>query len=399
MKQKPCPICLSNDVSTFFRWEKTVTRQQFLMKTKEEAQQCKRGSIELAFCGNCGIIWNAAFDPRLLGYSALYEATQMLSPAFHRYVEDIAKYLIRKHDLHGKDIVEIGCGDGGFLNLLCELGDNRGTGFDPSWQTENGKDLPEKIRIIPDYYSARHATYEADLICCRHVLEHIRQPVPFLKELARLNQKRNPTFFFEVPNVTWSLRTLAFWDIYYEHCLYFSRAALCYLFELCDFDISEVQEGFGGQYVWIDGLFKPGKRGAGSMTDLSEEVSKLAHDVKTFSTCHRAIVEELQRKINSFTKKEKVVVWGAGAKAVAFLNFLNVDPGQIEFVVDINPKKWGAYVPGTGQEVVSADFLVQHKPDIILVMNPQYLSEVNEMIERMGVPARLMAIGKGNREN
>lgn len=396
MKKALCPICSNHKALTFFTWRNAVTQQQFLMRTKEEALQCSKGDIELAFCSNCGIIWNTAFDPELLEYSAPYEATQMLSPAFHKYAEDIARYLIRKHDLHEKNIVEIGCGDGLFLRLLCELGHNRGTGFDPSWRTENDKDLPEGVKIIPDYYSDKYAAHEADLICCRHVLEHIHEPVAFLRNLISLTQARHPVFFFEVPNASWSLRSFAFWDIYYEHCLYFSRASLCYLFQLCGLDVLDIQEGFGEQYVWIDSLLRSGKREIGSMNDHSEEVGKLAHDVKAFSIGYRMIVEKLQRKIILLTRQGRVVVWGAGAKAVAFLNILGIDRNQIEFVADINPKKWGAFVPGTGQEVISTDSLKQHKPDIILVMNPEYLSEVNEMVKRMSIPGRLMAVGREN---
>ena len=40
--------------------------------------------------------------------------------------------LIRRYDLRGKEVIEIGCGKGEFLSLLCEVGDNRGVGFDPA---------------------------------------------------------------------------------------------------------------------------------------------------------------------------------------------------------------------------------------------------------------------------
>lgn len=364
------------------------------MKTRQEAQQCKKGRIELALCDNCGIVWNIAFDPQLLEYSAPYEATQMLSPAFYKYAEDVAKLLIKRYDLHAKEIVDIGCGDGYFLKMLCRLGNNHGIGFDPSWQIENDRNLPENVKIIRDYYSDRYATYEADLICCRHVLEHIHEPIVFLQNLAHLNHGRHPVFFFEVPDLSWSLRELAFWDIFYEHYLYFSRASLRYLLELCSFDVLEVQEGFGQQYIWIESLFKPEKTGDRLKIDLSREVDGLARDIKAFSVGYQRMVEEFQSKISSLAKHGRVVVWGAGGKAAAFLNLLCISIDQIEFVVDINPKKWGAYVPGTGQEIVSPHRLMQHKPDIILVMNPEYLSEVGEMVKQMGIPAELLAIGK-----
>ena len=106
------------------------------------------------------------------------------------------------------------------------------------------------------------------------------------------------------------------------------------------------------------------------------------------------------RKVNALTQNEKTVLWGAGAKAVAFLNYLDIPANQIEFVVDINPKKHGTYLPGTGQRIVPAESLLEYKPDSILVMNPQYLSEIHSMMKEIGVQAKLYVAetkGVGNR--
>jgi SAM-dependent methyltransferase len=392
-KQMRCPVCRSHDVSVFFRWKNAIVHQQFLVTTQQEAQQCKRGDIELRFCSNCGLIWNAVFDPQLLGYSAPYEATQMLSPTFQRYAENMAKYLIEKYDLRLNEILEIGCGDGSFLRLLCQLGHNRGIGFDPSWRSEGGKDMLETILIIPDYYSDRYANYQGDLVCCRHVLEHIHNPIEFLRELGRLTQARHPVFFFEVPNVSWSLRQLAVWDIYYEHCLCFSPSSLSYLFTLCGFNVLEVGEGFGGQYVWIESQFKSRKGESCFEFNIQKEVNELINEVKSFSIGYQRVIEHLTRTIKELTKRHLVVIWGAGAKAVTFLNLLDIQPNQIEFVVDINSKKWAAYVPGTGQKIVSPQFLWQYQPDVILVMNSEYLSEIGDMVKKLGITAKLWTVG------
>ena len=390
-----CPICDAHNVSVFFRWDNTIVQQQFLASTQQKAQQCKRGDIELWFCSNCGLIWNAVFNPQLLEYSGLYDATQMLSPTFQRYAEDIAKHLIQKYNLRSKEILEIGCGDGSFLRLLCQLGHNRGIGFEPSWRSEGSKDMPENTMVIPDYYSDRYANSQGDLVCCRHVLEHVHNPIGFLRNLGRLTKVRRPVFFFEVPNVSWSLRQLAFWDIYYEHCLYFTRSSLIHLFALCGFDVLEVQEGFGGQYVWIESRFESRKRKNHFKVDVSKEIYELASEVKAFSVDYQRMIENLRHRVNALTlsKHCQVVVWGAGAKAVAFLNLLDIPLSQIEFVVDINPRKWGTYALGTGQRIVSPRFLLQYEPDTILVMNPEYLSEIGDMVKKLGITAKLWVVG------
>ena len=55
-------------------------------------------------------------------YSGRYESTQGYSPTFNAFHERLAQDMIDRFDLHGKEIIEIGCGNGEFLVLLCELG-------------------------------------------------------------------------------------------------------------------------------------------------------------------------------------------------------------------------------------------------------------------------------------
>ena len=392
MTEIQCPVCHASDFSTFFHWENAVAEQQFLQKTQFDAQHCRRGKIELGFCRECGMIWNTVFDPSLLNYAAPYDATQTLSTTFQKYATDTAQHLVDKYDIRGKDVIEIGCGDARFLKLLCELGGNHGIGFDPSWNNENNNELPETIKVIPDYYSDRHADYHADLICSRHMLEHIHNPIQFLQDLAHTTQKQRPLFFFEVPNASWSLRNFAFWDIYYEHCTYFSSVSLNRLFMSCRFDVLDIREGFDGQYLWVESKLNSPEKQNPYRLNTNWEINNLSREVGAFSQAQRRLFEALQRKISTLLKDKKVVIWGAGARAVALLNLLKIQPNEIEYVVDINPKKWGAFVPGTGQEIVGPHFLLQYRPNTILVMNPQYIHEIDRIVTNTGISGKTQVI-------
>ncbi len=57
----------------------------------------------------------------------------------------------------------------------------------------------------------------------------------------------------------------------------------------------------------------------------------------------------------------------------------------IEYVVDINPKKQGNYIAGTGQKIVPPEFLRYYHPDLVIVMNPIYKSEIQQMIKEIGI--------------
>ena len=85
-------------------------------------------------------------------------------------------------------------------------------------------------------------------------------------------------------------------------------------------------------------------------------------------------------------------MWGAGAKGVTFLNVLAIQPEFIPYVVDINPRKQGMYVPGTGQQIVHPERLRAYAPDVIFVMNPNYREEISEMVRNAGASGEIVSV-------
>jgi 2-polyprenyl-3-methyl-5-hydroxy-6-metoxy-1,4-benzoquinol methylase len=167
------------------------------------------------FCHQCGFITNSAFDPALLSYTEEYDNTLHCSSFFQGYINDLAKSLIERYDLHGKELIEIGCGSGDFLRILCELGNNRGVGFDPGLSNEHAfHERMGQVTFIKDFFSEQYVHYRPDFICSRLVLEHIPDPMQFLGMLRRaIGERLNTVFFCEVPNVFYILRDLSVWDI------------------------------------------------------------------------------------------------------------------------------------------------------------------------------------------
>ena len=80
---------------------------------------------------------------------------------------------------------------------------------------------------------------------------------------------------------------------------------------------------------------------------------------------------------------KRIVAWGAGARGVTFLNIFK--DTRIKYVVDINPHKQNMYVPGTGQKIVSPDFLKNYKPDYVILANPSYKQEIAGMLADLGL--------------
>jgi len=363
-----------------------------MMPTQQQALNFPRGDIFLGFCEKCGFISNVAFDPSVQDYSSIYEDQQCFSSTFNTFAQDLANRLIQKYNLHDKDILEIGCGKGDFLTLLCELGNNRGVGIDPAYIKDrvHSKAL-DRLTFIQDYYSDRYANYHGDLICCRHTLEHIPNTAEFLSSVRRAIGNRLDTIvFFEVPDVTRILRELAFWDIYHEHCSYFSPGSLARLFRSCQFDIIDLSKDFDDQYILIEA--KPVNRKAEKVHELEESVEEMAKDVNYFPTHCREKLDQWKKRLNKlYADGKRVVVWGSGSKCVSFMSTLGVKD-EIAYVIDINPFRHGKYLPGVGKKVMSPEILRKYKPDVVIVMNQIYHDEIRQMLNDMDLTPEVMSL-------
>ena len=196
-----CLNCFTGGLQAFYEVADVPAHSVLLMHTREQALRYPRGDVRLAWCPSCGFISNLAFDVALNEYSPEYEETQHCSPRFDRWARELVNRLVRDYDLRRKQILEIGCGKGEFLALLCEAGDNRGIGIDPSCMPERLQGAGvSRVTFIRDLYSEKYAHLHADLVCCRHTLEHIQTTREFLEMIRRSIGSRTDTLvFFEVP--------------------------------------------------------------------------------------------------------------------------------------------------------------------------------------------------------
>ena len=384
-KDVPCPSCESTGLSLFYRVTKVPAHSVLIFSTESDARQFPKGDIELGFCLHCGFIWNVAFDSGLHQYSSSYEATQGFSTTFNTFHQRLAQHLIEKYDLRHKEIIEIGCGHGEFLTLLCELGDNQGIGFDPAYLDDRSSSpAKDRIRFVKDFYSAKYSQYQADFVCCKMTLEHIQFPFDLIKSIrANIGNRFNTIVLFQVPDVIRILDECAFWDIYYEHCSYFSQRSLGTLFERCGFEVLNLARNYDDQYLLIEA--RPVNAGGAAKLRPYEDLSNLERKVSAFAThCPQRIEKWRERLRTMRAGGRRVVIWGGGSKAVAFLTTLEVSH-EVEFAVDINPRKHNTFLPGTGHQVKGPVYLNERPPDVVIVMNPIYRKEIKSDLDKMGL--------------
>jgi hypothetical protein len=378
-----CVVCAGRNLSPLLDIERAPVWCSGLCRSRSSALTIPTAPISLTLCHDCGHLFNQKYES--VQYGDEYDSSLDFSPTFQSYAQTLADLLVERYSLSEKTVIEIGCGRGDFLRMLCSRGTKRGIGFDPSYPPELPVEISSAISVYRENFpSATHAGLCADFFCSRHTLEHIGDPRTFLSALrAEIGAQRRPVFF-EVPNSLYTLRDGGIWDIIYEHRSYFSPISLARLFWECDFEPAQVEETYASQFLTIHAT---AQRSTSSPPKLYPgEFERL---VGTFRDSYQAKLTFWQYQARALERaKSKVVAWGAGAKTTMFLNL--VRPSAIDYVVDINPRKQGNFLIGTGQQIMPPEFLQEYRPDMVILTNHCYSSEVRQTLRTLDVTPELL---------
>ena len=384
-----CPVCETAELHPFYAQADVPTHVGILWPTRREAIDCPRGDLDLGYCAACGLVYNTAFDEARNTYGHSYDNALHFSAVFQDYEERLARRLIDSYGIRDADVVEIGSGSGHFLGLVCAIGENRGVGFDPSYDPVHAGPLPDRVRVVNEYFSRDQVDTDADLILCRHVLEHVADPAGMLRSVRDgIADRAGTVLYLEVPNALLALRRLSVGDLIYEHVSYFLASSLRTVVEGAGFEILDLRECYDGQFLSVEA--RPAQVSE-QVSPTPPEPAALA-DIQAFDARARERVSTWADLLAALADaSERTVAWGAGAKAVGFFNLLG-ETDAIDTVVDVNPRKQGTYLAGTGQVVVAPESLVADPPGTVLVMNPYYANEIAQTLTELGIDATIQTI-------
>ncbi len=387
-----CPNCQTAGMELFYESKGIPVHSCMMLEDRESAVAFPTRDLALGFCPTCGFVSNVLFDSSVQNYSAGYEEQQSFSSRFRDFQSEMIAGLIERYDLRGKAIVEIGCGKGDFLVELCEAGNNRGVGIDPACDPERMSGRGGgRARFIAELYSDQHAELPCDFLCCRHTLEHIHPTKDFIRLMRDVVGDRNDMIvFFEVPTVERVLSEEAFWDVYYEHCSYFSLGSLARVFRANRFDIVELRRDFDDQYLIV--VARPTDRNTDAAHPEENDLAQIASCVTKFRDGVPKTIDGWRSRLTELNAKgRRVAVWGSGSKCVSFLCSLGSGV-RIDAVVDINPFRHGKWLAGVAKQVTAPETLSDLAPDVVVAMNPIYRDEIRRHLDALNVSVELLAI-------
>lgn len=354
-----------------------------MCNTKEAAAHFPKGKIQLRYCKDCGYIGNEAYESGKVTFDN-YDFSNDFSLIFSAYVHELCNQLISQYDLREKIILDVGCGDGYFLKTMCRLGNNKGIGIDSGFNhSKRPVEDDLDIQFFQDYYSAKYNNLQPDFVSCRLVIDLLPDPIGFLKIFRENLMGRPDTIvFFEVPYTNYTFEQNVIWNVVYEHRSWFTKASFSHLFESCGFEVIDLPLLWNDEFLGLVAKIKS-YDAASAPTQVNRQ-DTLWKTIDKFSESYQNQLEKYKLQIEQIRKNySKIAAWGAGARGVSFFNLYKLND-LVTYVVDINEKRQGKFIPGSGQEIVSPEYLKTYQPDLIIITNPSYAEEIKAQARALG---------------
>jgi SAM-dependent methyltransferase len=221
----------------------------------------------------------------------------------------------------------------------------------------------------------------ADLVLGNNVFAHAPNPNDFVAGLQRV-LKPGGHVILEFPYALDFLERCEFDTVYHEHVFYFTLTALQPLFHRHRLALTRIERLpiHGGSLRLF--AARIGEHPVQESVDaaLREEATagiRSPEPYARFARRARDLREELRTLLGQLRAAgRRVAAYGASAKGSTLLNFLELAPGTIEFVVDRSPHKQGRYTPGTHLPIHPPEHLRAEQPDFTLLLTWNFADEI-----------------------
>ncbi len=382
-----CSLCKGKGVWPLFRREDIPHYNLELIFDRDKALNVRRGIVDFYYCPDCAFAFNAAFDQGLADYQVSYESSRGHSAKFLEYMQHVVQDFQDIFGIEGKTVLEIGCGDGQFLEKMRSQYNFNGYGFDPSAKTDSTTDL----KLIKGYFQPASFRPEVDIVVLRHVLEHQQNASSFLAAILGKGSYWNKVrLYVEVPCWEWIVKHHSFNAFSYEHCSYYSMDSLDQVLEMEGFQSKVIKYTFEGEYLQYFG--ERGRVKATGPDDRFQRKDTLASQTRIFYKNTIKALDQINETIHAHG--QDAVIWGAAGKGTTLINILGLSYKTMEFVVDINPARHKTYIPGGGQQVVAPIQLKQIKPKYIYITNSGYLEEIKTIVNDLGLKVEFILLDR-----
>jgi SAM-dependent methyltransferase len=379
----PCRLCGSTP--TVFLDLGMSPLSDRILDAKKKAEPEPMFPLDVAFCSTCSLVQLQTEVPPEMLYGDDYPYYSSTSTSLIEHSRQNAERLIAGQKLDANSlVVELASNDGYMLAHFAAKGIPV-LGIDPA--EGPAKDAIAKgIPTLIDYWGPRLANElraqgkQADVIIANNVMAHIGDLNGFVSGIATLLSETGVTSI-ENPCIQDLIDHCEFDTIYHEHHSYFSCTSVDALMRrngLFLNDFMYFPKLHGGTFRWICGKQEaPTDR---MRQQLADEAAKGLKDLSYYATFSDR-VEQLKADLLALLRGLKaegksIAAYGAAAKAATLINYVGIDTGLVDFVVDRNPHKHGCWMPGGQLPILAPQALLDHQPDYCIIFAWNLFDEI-----------------------
>lgn len=383
-----CPSCGHGEALDLLTISSAPVLVCSVFPDADAARATPGGTLHLVCCSACGFLFNRVFDLAMALAGAGYESTQAASPVFNKFADGLAHDWVERYSLRGKRVIEVGCGQGDFMVALLRAGVGTMHGIDPLvLPSDIPAEFADRVTLDASDFLDRHVRTPAAALVCRHSIEHIPDVSGFLRLVAAWSQANgNAPVLFEAPAAERIVHDGAFWDLFYEHCNYFTRSSMEIAFRRAGMEVTRNQLEYGDQYIVMDARYDAAAAAAapgGATPEWREACVR-------FGAKASAAVQACRRRMKAFSEAPGgLVVWQGASKTVGLLTAIGSDV-PLRFAVDQNVRRHGFYLPPWGLQVRPPQAIRDARPGHVVLMNAVYFDEVRKQLDAMDRQATVL---------
>ena len=356
----------------------------------DNTETLEKYPLGVNLCQDCyHIQLTDAVNPDLLFKDYLYVSgtTQTLKDNFKWF----ADYVTENHPVVNqgtrtgvRSVLDIACNDGTQLDFFKEKGIDT-YGIDPA---ENLHELSSKNHNVKcDYFDSKLYDRKFDVIVAQNVLAHNRNPKKFLDDCEKLMHGES-TLYIQTSQAEMIMNN-QFDTIYHEHISFFNINSFNELVKRTDLHLIDVIKTpvHGISYLFILSKWPRwalSKRKVKNAIEVERQRGLLSQ--KTYDNYKLKVLEIVENfKLlveQSRAEGYRIVGYGAAAKGMTFLNFVNV---ELDVIIDDNELKHHLYTPGTNIQIKPNGFLKQYKEHEKILFIPLAWNFYDEIRERIKV--------------
>lgn len=357
-----CRICYGPLHSLLVFDNMPAAAQNFPSKQELALDQAEQ--LEVCQCQCCGVV-QLSCEP-VPYYREVIRAAAFSDEMKTFRLQQFSTF-VEQHHLSGKKVLEVGSGQGEYLDLMQTQGVD-------SWGIEAGSQQQPHPRIIQTYLDHSQQTIKQgpfDAFFCLNFLEHMPDLVGSLAAI-KANLQADAVGLIEVPNFDMIIEQKLFSEFIKDHLFYFTEKTLTHLLEANGFEVISCQP------VWHDYSLSAIVRYR-EPTDLSALVA--------FQNKIATMIDEF---VQPFDQQE-IAIWGAGHQALAVINLLELNK-KVCCVVDSATFKQNKYTPGSHIPILAPEELRHRNIKAVIVMAASYSDEVARIIKRDYPPHLQVAV-------